>query len=340
MKQTNMAHSPKYQAKVNHSQGPIIGDYPVVFQFYGTSPNAEEQLMRLFDMLEKRETQDRFKNPSRRQEYWKEKMIDIDWQSPFSKFIQVYHQVEDGGAAAFLIHNAAIADDLFKKRLHAYLRGKTGEGNFRTFQIGFMPYDKLVPINVLNKFAYELKSEPLHAAAIESEIEQYAQKIIEKLCQVIPSPSSGHILLFQVSFDHTQGFSDHFLPWFANCFWAIMIEKLNHVLQDRRRAKFIFLLENKAKLTEQHLTSDICCFQSEPDLTKVIPVFLCDWSLDDISKWVSDFGNLTDPDVGLQLDQVDQIVNAIYKNSLDGRPRLVYTEVLTQFEAIYKGNGL
>lgn len=234
----------------------------------------------------------------------------IDFDEALALFRQTLDSFEhDCGAALFVIENSGrLCGDLCVSVFKHLLEEETRD--FKPYSVDLSKAatpDEYGLFNRLGAF-FELP------AAAHNDLAQYAGALLKKLAGAV---SNGSIVLFDLQqWDSLMLLQAQVLQRFLDLFWNPLLQSLPTLPCHAQRVKFVTLITADLSMAEP--CHALCCGEN------IFQLQLRHWKFDEIQRWLRRFTDLNDQQIGY-------ITDAIFKESYDGIPRLVYNTLKTKF---------
>lgn len=237
-------------------------------------------------------------------------ILQIDFDEALALFRQTVDSFEhECGAALFVLENSGrlcgdLCVSLFKHLLEEQTR------DFKPYPVDLSKAatpDEYGLFNRLGAF-FQLP------AAAGDDLAQYADTLLAKVCGAV---RNGSIVLFELQqWDSFTLLQAQVLQRFLELFWHPLLQSLPTLPCHAQRVKFVTLITADLSMAEP--CRSLCCGEN------MFQLQLRHWKFDEIQRWLRRFTDLNDQQIGY-------ITDAIFRESYDGIPRLVYNTLKTRF---------
>lgn len=219
----------------------------------------------------------------------------------------------DGCATMLLLqHSSPMRGDLCLKAVRQEWDGR----DLREYPV------KLADGGSLDEYGILLKLGAYLGLHIRGSSEEYAQAIIQTLCDSVRSGTIVYIELQQCDYLPQSVFT-----WFLDHFWQPLVEEIPHIAQTYLQVKFIIALVAAADLplNLDHSATSLCSNYKDFESGQALDLQLKHWTKLELKDWLVKFGRKTGA-------EVDRLTDMIYRISKNGEPQLVARELENHFD--------
>jgi hypothetical protein len=228
----------------------------------------------------------------------------------------------EGFAALFLMQNNI---EMGGKWCIARMRERLiyNAGHFKEYPVEFSPvYGTPNKYLILDSLARYLDIAPDY-----EDVNRYSQGIIRGICESIQT--GGVIFVEMRGWDYLQS-QDEVLTWFIENFWSPLLQELPKFLETRRKAKLIFVIVTESEIKAECLSSLLCHNEDQYSSEKIFNLILRNWTKNEIRDWLDTF-SVSFSTQRLLANQIDKIVDIVYRASKNGMPALVHSTLQDYF---------
>jgi hypothetical protein len=242
---------------------------------------------------------------NRRSRALEDKLPKIDFKKQISIVKNILEQVEEDGAALFLINDSLnMAGDLFRLEFKKILEDETTD--LKHYEIAFSIDRRLDEIGFLQGLGG-------HLGIDEIKNEREYSKLIDKIFGFI---GNGSIVFIELRKINLLSNREDFFSWLVNNFWKTLVEKLPLIcqLKDIEQVKFIFLAMSDTDICKEYAQLSCFCTEKDFDKYKILEIPLKEWSEKDIRDWLTKHS-------GLSKEKNTAIAKDVYESSRGGTPK-------------------